>query len=542
MSHDGEGSTYASLIREVAERAPDEVALAFKDLQLTYSQLLANGSRRSRELKTLGVGKGDNFGLLLPNSPELVEFLIGGALLGAVAVPINTRYRTGEIRHICRDGRLRAVITTAALDEHVSLRDLLYGAFPDLREAAEPLALKLADAPDLRAVAILDGADTGLVSGETLRSLSEEQAPPAAADGPGPDDPIVIMYTSGTTANPKGCVTANRSLVANAADIAERFQIPADDRWWNPLPMFHMGAILLMTAVFSRAGRFVSMRHFETEAALDLIEEHQATVLYPLFPTITLELLHSRRFKAMNQDRVRIICNVAPHDLQDQIQDAFPAAVLISAYGMTEVCGSAAYSNLDDPRELRTTTCGQLLPSWDARIVDPDTEQTLSPGSPGELRIRGPYIFRGYFGDPEQTASAIDPEGYLKTGDHCSLDAAGYLSFHGRLKDQLKVGGENVSALEVESFLATNPAIKLAQVVGIPDDRYGEVPAAFIELAPDRELTESEVLDFCAGQIARFKIPRHVRFVTEWPMSSTKVQKFRLRDGLVEELSSQPAA
>jgi acyl-CoA synthetase (AMP-forming)/AMP-acid ligase II len=542
MSKADDGGTYANLIREVAARAPDEIALAFKGVELTYAQLLANGSRRARELKALGIGKGDNFGLLLPNSHELVEFLVGGALVGAVTVPINTRYRTGEIRHICRDGRLRAVVTTSALDAHVSLRELLYGAFPELRLAQEPLRLSLADAPDLRAVVLLDGADAGLVPGGTLRSLSEEQPEPTAVDGPDPDDPIVIMYTSGTTANPKGCVTANSSLVANAADIAERFEVPAGDRWWNPLPMFHMGAILLMTAVFSRAGRFISMRHFEPEAAFDLIGEHQATVLYPLFPTITLELLHSPRFASLDQDRIRIICNVAPHDLQVQIQEAFPRAVLISAYGMTEVCGSAAYSNLEDPLDLRTTTCGQLLPSWDARIVDPETGLSLTPGSPGELRIRGPYLFRGYFGDPGQTAAAIDDEGYLKTGDHCSLDAAGYLSFHGRLKDQLKVGGENVSALEVESFLATNPAIKLAQVVGIPDDRYGEVPAAFVELAPDSELTEPEVIEFCTGQIARFKIPRHVRFVTDWPMSSTKVQKFRLRDALVEELSSQPTA
>jgi fatty-acyl-CoA synthase len=177
---------------------------------------------------------------------------------------------------------------------------------------------------------------------------------------------------------------------------------------------------------------------------------------------------------------------------------AAPAATLISAYGMTELCGTLAYSHLEDTLEQRLTTCGHLLPSWEARIVDPETGPPVGAGLEGEL---------------------------------------GLLLFHGRLKDVLKVGGENVSALEVESFLATHPAVKLAQVVGFPDDRYGEVPAAFIEVVPGATVSEAELVDFCDGRIARFKTPRHVRFVTEWPMSSTKVQKFRLRDGLVAELT-----
>lgn len=530
------GGGYAELLRRAAEQLPDASALVFPHVRISYGELLGRAEARGRELRALGVRRGDTFGLLLPNSPELIEFLLGGVLIGAITVPINTRFKARELAHVCRDGRLRTVITTDAVEAHVSLKGVLYDALPGLRQARNPTAVKLDGFPELASVAILGEPDDGLVDESQMRLLAEDEREVQQGDALRPEDPILVMYTSGTTANPKGCVTANGALIANANDIAERFEVPSGDRWWDPLPMFHMGAILLMSVIYSRGGTFISMQHFDAGSALDLIAEHDATVLYPLFPTITLELLHHERFPKLSQENIRIVCNVAPRDIQRQIQEAFPRATLISAYGMTELCGSAAYSRLHDTLEQRTTTCGHMLPSFEAKIIDPGTGEEVAPGVAGELIARGPYMFRGYFGDAEQTAAVIDADGYLHTGDHCSIDANGLLSFHGRLKDQLKVGGENVSALEVESFLATHPAIKLAQVVGVPDDRYLEVPAAFIELVPGATLSKEDVIGFCAGQIARFKTPRYVRFVTGWPMSSTKVQKFRLRDQLIAEL------
>jgi acyl-CoA synthetase (AMP-forming)/AMP-acid ligase II len=205
---------------------------------------------------------------------------------------------------------------------------------------------------------------------------------------------------------------------------------------------------------------------------------------------------------------------------------------------MTELCGTLAHSKLDDTLEQRTTTCGHLLDGWEARIVDPESGRPVAAEVRGELVARGPNLFAGYFRDLEQTSASIDDEGWFHTGDHCSMTADGLLCFHGRLKDMLKVGGENLSALEVESYLATHPKIKLAQVVGIPDDRLVEVPAAFVELTPGAEMEPEEVIAHCQGKIASFKVPRYVRFVSEWPMSSTKVQKFRLRDGLIAELGA----
>jgi acyl-CoA synthetase (AMP-forming)/AMP-acid ligase II len=529
--------SYIEMVREAAGRRAEVEALVFPDVRLTYADLLERATWRARELRGLGLVRGDTFGLVLPNSPELIEFLLGGAMIGAVVVPVNIRFKSHELAHVFTDAGLLAIVTTGAVDEHTNFKELLYETLPGLAEADDPRELSLDAAPALRAVILLGGKTApGMIDAASLRRLAEAQPEPTAADAPAHDDPLLVMYTSGTTAYPKGCITTNGALVRNAHAIADRFQVPESDVWWDPLPMFHMGAILLMSVVFTRGATFVGMRHFDPEIAFDQFEREPITVLYPLFPTITLTLMHHPRFDKSLFGNVRVIESVSPPDVQRQIQDAFAPAVLVSAYGITELCGSVAYNHLDDPLEQRLTTCGHPVEGWEVKIVHPDTGETLPPGEQGELIARGPNRFERYFGDPALTEAVVEPDGWFHTGDRCSLDDDGRLLYHGRIKDMLKVGGENVSALEVESFLATHPAIKMAQVLGIPDDRLLEVAAAFVELVPGGSITEQEVVDFCTGKIARFKIPRHVRVVTEWPMSSTKVQKFKLREQLLEEL------
>ena len=223
-------------------------------------------------------------------------------------------------------------------------------------------------------------------------------------------------------------------------------------------------------------------------------------MLYPLFPPITLDLIHDPRFASSGIEGVRLISSVAPPDVQQRIQDAFPSARLFSAYGITELCGCVAFNSPHDPAEQRLSTCGYGLAGFEMRIVDPGTNEPLAAGERGELVGRGPQMFTGYYGNPEATAAVIDGQGFFHTGDLCSMDGGGVISYHGRIKDMLKVGGENVSAIEVESYLATHPAIKIAQVVGVPDPRLIEVPAAFIELAPGQSVTEEAVIAYCKGR------------------------------------------
>jgi acyl-CoA synthetase (AMP-forming)/AMP-acid ligase II len=523
------------MFRRTAERVPDDVALVFPGVRVTYGELLAGGQQRVLQLRRLGVSAGRRFGVLMPNGPEIVEFMLGAAFLGATMVPINTRFKPHELGHVVSDAGLTSLVTTGAIDGVVDFVELLYDTLDGLCDSSDPGDLSLAGLPELRTVTALR-RDPGpglfdLHAGAAETGDTEERSP-------APDDPLLIMYTSGTTANPKGCVLTSRGIVDNAAAIVDRLEIPADDVWWDPLPMFHMGGLMLMSSVFTVGGTFISQPHFTPVQALDLIEAERPTVLYPLFPTISLDLIHDERFASAGIEGVRLVGSVAPPDVQQRIQDAFPSARLFSAYGITELCGCVAYHSPGDPDEQRLSTCGRALAGFEMRIVDPDTNTALAPGERGELVGRGPQMFTGYYGNPEATAAVVDEHGFFHTGDLCSMDAGGEISYHGRIKDMLKVGGENVSAIEVESFLATHPAIKMAQVVGVPDNRLLEVGAAFIELAPGQTLSAQEVIAYCQGRIARFKTPRYVRFVTEWPMSATKVQKFRLRDQLVEELAA----
>jgi fatty-acyl-CoA synthase len=537
MSQTAIATNYAEMMRETAERTPDAEALVFPDTRLTYRELLERATWRARDLQALGVGRGDTFGILLPNSPHIVELLVGGAMLGATMIPINTRFRVRELRHVITDGELAALVTTDEIDDYVNFKELLYEALPGLREAKEATALDLPDAPKLNAVALVtDNPADGILDAATVRGLAAGFPAPDPANGPGGDETAIIMYTSGTTANPKGCVLSHRAIQLDAAGVTERFAITPDDRMWNPLPMFHSGGIMLMTAMYIGGGTFISQPRFEVEAAFDLIERERVTIHYPLFPTMTLTLMHHPRFKQLDLSRARLVCDVAPPDVQRQVQEAYEPAILVNAYGITELCGTVVFSELDEPLESRIETCGRPLPGFELRVVDPESNEPLPPNERGELVGRGPSRFDGYYRNPEQTTAVVDGEGFFHTGDLASMDEDGRVIYHGRLKDMLKVGGENVAAIEIESYLATHPAIKMAQVVGVPDDRLQEVPAAFVELAPGASATEDEVIAYCKGAIASFKVPRHVRFVTEWPMSATKVQKFRLRDQLCSEL------
>jgi fatty-acyl-CoA synthase len=520
----------------MAARRPDAEALVFPDERLTYSQLLARSEDRARELRRLGLRRGDHVGVLMPNTTMIVELLGAAGMVGATLVPINTRYRPRELRHLITHARLAALFTTDAIDEHVNFKTLLYEALPGLAEASDPTCLRLEAAPDLRVVVLVgNGTSPGLLSHHQLHDLAVDETGPDPLDTAEPDDVALMLYTSGTTANPKGCMLSHRAILLDAQGIAERFAIPVGDRWWNPLPMFHAGAVMLMTGCFTAGATFISAARFELDTAFAQLESERPTVVYSLFPPITTTLLHDPRFARLDRSAWRVVVNVGPEAMQRQIQDACEPATLMSAYGITELCGTVTFTELDDPPQIRVQTCGRPLPGFELKVVDPLSGVDMRTGERGELVGRGPSMFVGYFRDEQLTLDSIDDGGFFHTGDLCSVDGDGRISFHGRIKDMLKVGGENVAAIEIESYLGTHPAVKVAQVVGIPDPRLVEVPAAFLELIPGASVTEEEIISFCVGAIASFKVPRVVRFVHEWPLSATKVQKFRLRDELVAE-------
>jgi fatty-acyl-CoA synthase len=528
--------SFPDIVRAAADRRPDGAAVVLDGERRTFSELLAKGEMRAREILGLGLLAGDRLGVLMPNSVALIEILLGAAMTGVVLVPINTRFKSAELAHIIADSGMSVLWTCDGLPGIVSFPDLLCESIVGLADAKSPHSLELASAPKLRTIVTTGTSIRHLLHVSHLAASAYQGTLPASPD---PEHPLMLMYTSGTTAKPKGCVIPHRALVANARSIGSRFDIGSNDVWWCPLPMFHIGGFLFLTVMLVSAGLYVGMSHFSPDATFDLIEDWRPTILYPLFPTITLALIDHPRFAPAPLDSVRFIFSVAPADVQRKIQAAFAGARLFSAFGMTETCGAVTFNLRDDTVEQRMTTCGSALPGWWFEILDPGTRERVGANIAGEIAAKGIGLFSGYFNDRAAYERQITDREFFLTGDLGSIDVDGRLRFLGRLKDQLKVGGENVSALEVESLLATHPAVKLAQVVGMTDIKYGEVPVAFVELAAMQSASEAELIAFCTGRIASFKVPRRVRFVREWPMSSTKILKYRLREQIESELSAE---
>ena len=537
-------TTIGDLLLTAADRHPNSDALVFEKRKLTYRELTARAMRHARSLQALGVKPRDHVGLLLPSSVEFVEFLFAIALCGAVTVPINARYRSHELSYVIENGDLVTVITTSDVPDQVDFVSRLRTALPALASQKDPLALTLAGAPKLRNMVLLGKkTEPGYVGQKEfvkLGAVVDEDSVHRARLGVRVRDVGLMLYTSGTTANPKGCLISHEAMVRNSVALGRhRYQLTANDRFWSPLPLFHIAAILPLIAAFDVGAAYLTAGIFEAGQALEMLEKEAATATYPCFVAIMSDLIYHPNFKKTDLSRVRLMNSsfaLQPPGIKEAMLKALPNAIQVGTFGMTETAGTVSTSMLTDTLKARTTGLGKPLPGLEVRIVHPESGAELGPGQRGEVLVRGYSTLEGYYKDPVKTAAALDKEGWYHTGDVGSRDAEGVMMFHGRTKDMLKVGGENVAAAEIEACLQRHPSVKLAQVVGIPDKRLVEVAAAFVELKPEAKATPEELIAHCKAEIAGFKVPRHVRYVTEWPMSTSKIQKFRLRDQLIAEL------
>jgi fatty-acyl-CoA synthase len=539
-----QATTIGDLLLTAADRYPESLALVFTDGTLTYRELAENALRRARALQSLGVGPRDHVGVLMHTCAEFVETFFAVAFCGAVIVPINARYKSAELAYVIENGDLVTVVTTDAVADSVNFVERLNGALKDLPRSRNARELKLAGAPKLRNVVLLGKSKSpGYVSEadfEQAARAGDETAVHRARLRVRVRDVGLMLYTSGTTANPKGCLITHEAMVRNSIALGRhRYRLTHDDRMWSPLPMFHIAAVLPMLAIFDVGGTYCTMGYFDAGVALRMLEKYRVTAMYPSFVTIMQGLVYHPSFADVDLSRVKLMNSnfaVQPPGVAEPIMTAMPQALQVGSFGMTEAAGTVCTGGWDETEARRITRLGRPLPGLELRVVNPETGHDLRNGLRGEVLVRGYSLFEGYYKDPEKTAQALDADGWFHTGDIGSLDDDGTIMFHGRIKDMLKVGGENVAAAEIEGLLGRHPAVKLAQVVGIPDAKYVEVPAAFVELKPGARAGEKELIEFCRKEISSFKVPRHVRFVTEWPMSSSKIQKFRLREALVAEL------
>ncbi|WP_235981464.1 class I adenylate-forming enzyme family protein [Novosphingobium aerophilum] len=530
------------MIRASAQRHADREAIVFPDRRVTYAALDQAARRWARALIALGVEPGQHVGLLMPTCVEFIEAFCGIAMAGAVAVPINARYQAHELAYVARDADLVALITAGRMTDSLDYGERVCAALPSLAGASAGAVLQLAEAPMLRSIVSLDEAcHPAMLTSSAALALADrvsEAALDARIAGVDPQDTAMILYTSGTTSNPKGALISHRGQVGNSRNLGIRYECTSADKVWSPLPIFHIAGILPMLMILDLGGAYLTVPHFEPGVALQMLGREGATVAYPSFVTIMQDLINHPSFRETDLSKLRVMNSnfaVQPEWIKHAVAAAMPHTIQVSTYGMTEAAGTVSTSRLSDSYETRTERCGYPLDDWEVRIVHPETGEDLATGERGEILLRGPNMLKGYYNAPEKTAEALR-DGWFHTGDIGSIDAGGNIMFHGRTKDMLKVGGENVAAAEIEAMLQTHPAVKLAQVVGVPDPRYVEVPAAFVELAEGATASEAELIAHCKGKLASFKVPRHVRTVTEWPMSTSKIQKFRLRDSLIAEL------
>jgi acyl-CoA synthetase (AMP-forming)/AMP-acid ligase II len=512
-----EAISIGDLLLRTAERHPDRDALVFPDRRVSYAELAAQARRIARGLIGAGLEPGQKVGYLMANSVETVATFYAIALAGGVIVPINTRYRARELPFVIANAELSMIVTSDRIDDYVDLPALLGEALPLVESPPTIVALGEREAPGT-----LTQAEFDTFAAATADHALDERRLRVKVGGL-----AVLLFTSGTTSQPRACMLSHEALVRNWTTFGNVFRMQPGEKCWAPGPMFHLGAIgpILMNCAMGAA--MLTDVWYDPTRALELLGREQPEILYPAYPPITMGVLAHPRFAEIDLTPARAILNVGPPDLLRQIQNTLPHATLVTIYALSESGGAVTLTSLDDDLETRVSTCGSPIPGVEVKVTD------------GEILVRGVSVCDGYYRDPEKNAQAFDADGWLHTGDRGSLDEDGRVKFLGRLKEMLKVGGENVAAVEIESHISTHPAVKLVQVVGVPDERLWEIPVAAVELRPGMSATEQEIIAHCRDAIASFKVPRHVRFVTEWPMSASKIQKHRLRAALLDELGLQ---
>jgi fatty-acyl-CoA synthase len=530
--------TVGSLPERAAERWGAREALYFKGQRWSFSDLSAGVDRLARGLIALGVRPGEKVALWMVNRPEFIEAMFAVIKIGAVLVPINTRLRTEDTAYILGQSD-SAVLLIADRSGPVDYLGMAKELVPSLRAGtAREERFK-----HLRLVVSAgDGRHAETLHWSAAHSAGDQvdaaalRARAAAVD---PDATAFFMYTSGTTGFPKGAMH-DHAIVRNLVDRAFRMAITPADTIMMYLPLFHLfgfsdGALMSMVT----GARQVLTETFDPAESLALIEQERATILHG-FDTHYKELMeaHERSPGDVSSVRTGILATGMSSSVPIARKANTVFGRLLSGYGMSEFGVGAALSALDSTEEQCTEASGFPAPGYEIRVVDPQTGLDQPPEVAGEILVRSYMTMQGYYGKPTETAQALDRDGWLHSGDMGVMRRDGHLRFVGRYKDMLKIGGENVDPMEVEAFLMGLAGINLAAVVSYPDARLSEVGVAFVKRDPGHALTDGEVLAQCKGRIASFKIPRHVIFIDDFPMTSSgKIQKVKLREEALRRIA-----
>ncbi len=536
--------TISAVLKDAVEKFGDEDAAIFCDqsIRWTYRQFDHHVDALAGGLLELGFAKGERIGVWSPNRYEWLLAQFATARLGIILVNINPAYRLFELEYALNKVGCKGLITARKFKTS-DYTGMLQSLAPELASDT-PGNLNAVKLPHLKTIICMgDDIPAGMLAFDAIMESGKRVAAErldaitATLDR---NDPINIQFTSGTTGLPKGACLTHKNIVNNANFVTAAMEFSAADRLCIPVPFYHCFGMVMGTlgCVTKGAAMVVPGEGFEPVATLEAVSKEKCTALFGV-PTMFVAELDLPDFASYDLSHLRtgIMAGApCPVEVMNNVQALMNMKQVTIAYGMTETSPVSFQSNVDDPLEKRVSSVGRIHPHVEVRIID-EEGNTVGVGEQGELLTRGYSVMQSYWQDEEQTAGAIDADGWMHTGDLATLDEQGYCNITGRVKDMICRGGENIYPREVEEFLYTHASISQVQVFGIPDDKYGEITCAWIIPKGDVEVSEQEIIDFCKGQIAHFKVPAHVRFKQELPMTVTgKPQKFLMRDEMMAEL------
>jgi fatty-acyl-CoA synthase len=526
------GETIGAVLDRVTAKFGDREALvdSTSGQRWDYRRLTLEVDAVAAGLLDLGIEKGDRVGLWAPNCPEWTTVQFATAKIGAVLVNVNPAYRTHELAYVLNQAGCRLLVAatevrgSSYVDMVNSVRDEL-----DTLETAIYLG-----SPEWDTLFVRDDADRG----DRLR----RRAAMLCAD-----DPINIQYTSGTTGFPKGATLSHHNIINNGFFVGELCGYTEEDRVCIPVPFYHCFGMVMgnLGAMTHGAAMVIPAPTFDAAATLHAVQHERCTSLYGV-PTMFIAELALPDFESYDLSSLRtgiMAGSPCPVEVMKRVIDDMRCSEVTICYGMTETSPVSTQTRVDDSLDRRVSTVGVVHPHVEVKIVDPESGLTVPRGTAGELCTRGYSVMLAYWNEPEKTAEAIDTSRWMHTGDLATMDDDGYLNIVGRIKDLVIRGGENIYPRELEEFLHTHPAVADVQVVGVPDEKYGEELCAWVRLIDGQSATDEEIRDFCRAALARFKVPRYVLFVDEFPMTVTgKVRKVEMREISIEKLGLQVAA
>ena len=536
--------TFGELLDDTAERYPDNDALVYPDRGIRYNYRQFNETCRTvaKGLLRLGVRKGDNVAIWANNVPEWAVLQFATAKIGAVLVTVNTNYKSMELEYILRQSDSTTLFLVKSFKD-TDYIETIYSVAPEL-PGAEPGQLVSPKLPYLKNVVFI-GEETpaGMFNFRRLQELGEtvDDAELAAVEATlHCHDVINMQYTSGTTGFPKGVMLTHYNVVNNGLNIGRCMDFTDKDRLCIPVPFFHcFGCVLGVMACVTHGATMVPVEVFDPLKVLQTIEKEKCTAVHGV-PTMFIAELEHPAFQLFDLTSLRtgiMAGSPCPIEVMKRVIRDMNASEITITYGQTEASPGVTMTRTDDPIELRVTSVGRALPDVEVKIIDVENGSIVPPGTQGELCTRGYHVMKGYYKMEEETAKAIDAEGWLHTGDLAVMDENGYCKITGRIKNIIIRGGENIYPREIEEFLYQHPKVSDVQVYGVPDRKYGEQIMAAIILKKGVEMTEDEVKDFCRGKIANYKVPKYVKFVTSYPMTASgKIQTFKLKEMAIEEL------